>query len=124
MLLSIERIAKPLANLPAQLAVVGLINYGRSELALRLSRFLTQLLDACAYLLNFLVGKLDGIHYGLFLDLAGAGFDHHNSFSRAHDHDAQQAAHFFVSGIDDELATYQTNPNCPHRTPEGNVRKG
>ena len=71
------------------------------------------------------MGELDGIDDGVFLHLAGAGFDHDDAVGAAAHHQAEQAfAHFFVSRVDDELAVFQADTHGADRAAEGDVGEG
>ena len=77
-----------------------------------------------ADLFDFGVAKLDRVDDGFFFDFLRAGFDHHDGFGGADDHDVQQAlAHFVVGGIHDELAVDQAHTHRADGPEERNVGK-
>ena len=108
-----------------QVVVVGLVELGRSDLALRLPAFLPQIVDGGANLFDFGVGELDGVHHRFFLHFLGAGLDHHDAVGGADHHDVQQAlAHLGVSRVDDECAIHQTYADGADGAFERNVGDG
>ena len=125
MFLGVEAVGEVGANALLQIVVIGLVELGRSDLALRLPGFLPQLVDGGANLLDLGVGELDGVDHRFFLHFLGAGLDHHDAVGGADDHDVQQAlAHLAVGRIDDECAIHQADAHCANRAVERNVGNG
>ena len=113
------------ADLRFQALEVRLVEFRRSDLALRLADLAAQLVDGGADLLDFGVGEFDRVHDRLFFHFFGAGLDHDNRIGGADDHDVQQAvAHFGVGGIGDEAAIDQADAHGADRAEKRNVGDG
>src|SRR5258708_18294003 len=119
----VEAIGQIGADFRLQAVEVSLIKFRRRNLTLGLARLGAQFVNRGAELVDFGVRELDRVNHGSFFHFLGARLDHHNSVSRADDHDVKQAlAHFAISRIDDELAIDQSDAHCADGAEEWNVR--
>ena len=71
------------------------------------------------------MAELDRIHHAVFIHLVGAGFNHHDAFGGADDHDVDLAfALLVVGGVDDEFIVDQADAHRADRTGKRNIGEG
>src|ERR1700690_1456624 len=122
MFLGVEAVGQIGADLGLQIFEISLVELGRRDFALGLSGFGLQFIDSGADFLDFDVGELDGVNHRLFFHFLGAGFDHHDAFGGADDHDVQETlVHLGVGWINDELAVDQADAHGADGAEERNV---
>ncbi len=114
-LLRIESIFQPIANLGLQRSEILLIHLNLTRNSLRLPSPAHQVLDRRADLLDLAVRELDGINHLLLGNFLRPRFDHDDTVLRAHDHDVQQAHRpLRIGRIDDHLTVHNPDPHRAH----------